>query len=367
MAQLTASSTLTSAPSILGRLTVEPPIAEDEGPVVNPMSLRALYPGEMINAGVGAVTGAIAGQKSADMVPGLISSIAGIVQAAQSGTVIPRDQLVWLAVNSPGFYCVVGAVANGMLPAPPPPHVIAALAQRVQRDFPSMWYVNFPYARSGHYVEEIRRNRQSMANFRSWSSKRWWEEVSRRFGIADEAIERARQSKQFLEIACEDMVKMSWLRTTRPPHTINHGFECDRDQLHRMLVDEIMNDWSTVDDNLMNAIEPIFRDIIKAAVAGEREVSQMKNVVIEKYEYTRSTGCVTSYIRLLSFEVKEGVYDIIRGKGERRARVRVELSMCLYEAIFEAALWEQFSATLHEDETDLLWDYIQGQTIDVRG
>ncbi len=44
----------------------------------------------------------------------------------------------------------------------------------------------------------------------------------------------------------------------------------------------------------------------------------------------------------------------------------MNLTLCLYEAVFEAALWEQFSATLHDDETDLLWEYITGQTIDVR-
>lgn len=79
-------------------------------------------------------------------------------------------------------------------------------------------------------------------------------------------------------------------------------------------------------------------------------------------------GCwLAQDIRLLSFELHEALYDVIRGKGEgRQSRVSVEFSLCLYEAVFEAALWEQFSATLHEDETDLLWDYVTDQTIDVR-
>lgn len=64
----------------------------------------------------------------------------------------------------------------------------------------------------------------------------------------------------------------------------------------------------------------------------------------------------------------QAVYDVIRVKGqERLSRVSVDFSFCLYEAIFETSLWEQFSATLHDDETNLLWDYVNGQTIDVRG
>ncbi|KAK4174515.1 hypothetical protein QBC36DRAFT_243130 [Triangularia setosa] len=366
MAQPTASGTLTSAPSIVDRLVLEPQIAEDEGPVVNSMFFSFPDLGDIINTGIGAAAGAITGQKPADIIAAL-SSIADIVQAARVGTVaIPLDQIVRLAINSPEFYSAVGAVA-GAIPAAPP-HVIATQAQGVHQDFPSHWYVNFPHVMSGHDTEAVKRNRKSMTDFRSWSSKKWWEEVSRRFGVADEAIQRARQSKQFAEIACEDMVKMSWLRTTRPPNVVKYSIECESHQLHGRLLEKVMSGWSTVDSDLLGTIEPIFQGIVKAALAGSRESSQMKNVVMEKYVYEASTKSITSYIRLLSFEMHEAVYDVIRnGKGGgRQSRVSVDLSLCLYEAVFEAALWEQFSATLHDDETDLLWEYVQGQTIDVR-
>jgi len=191
-------------------MVTEPPIEDDEGPIVNSIFSDL---GDMINAGVGAVggvvTGVITGQNPAEIIAGLIPSIAEIVQASRSGAfAIPPDQLARLAVNSPEFYCVVGAVVAAIPAAPP--HVILTQAQGAQRDFPSLWYVNFPHIMSGHDVEAVKRSRKSMTDFRSWSSKKWWEEVGRRFGVADEAIQRARQSKQFAEIACEDMVKMSW-------------------------------------------------------------------------------------------------------------------------------------------------------------
>lgn len=213
MAQLIESSTLTSAPSIVGQLVTEPLIADDEGPIVNSIFSGIPGLGEIIDASVvavsRAVTGVITGQNPNDVIAGIIPSIAEIVQASRAGTLaIPLDQMARLAVNSPEFYCVVGAVAAASPVAPP--HVIATRAQGAQRDFPSLWYVNFPHIMSGYEVEAVKRNRKSMTNFRSWSSKKWWEEVGRRFGVADEAIQRARQSKQFAEIACEDMVKMSW-------------------------------------------------------------------------------------------------------------------------------------------------------------
>jgi hypothetical protein len=197
----------------VGQLVIEPPIADDEGPVVNSMFFGIPDFRKIINASVGAVGGAVSGtitraivaQIPADLIP----SIAEIVQGARAGGVaIPLDQIARLTVNSPEFYCVVGAVAAATPAALP--DVIVTQAQGAQRDFPSLWYVNFPHNMSGHDVEAVRKNRKSMTDFRSWSSKKWWEEVGRRFGVADEAIQRARQSKQFAEIACEDMVKMSW-------------------------------------------------------------------------------------------------------------------------------------------------------------
>lgn len=45
-----------------------------------------------------------------------------------------------------------------------------------------------------------------------------------------------------------------------------------------------------------------------------------------------------------------------KGRRVGQSRVSVKYSVCLYEAVF--ALWEQFSATLHKDETKLLRVYV---------
>ncbi|KAK2013311.1 hypothetical protein LZ32DRAFT_658111 [Colletotrichum eremochloae] len=367
MAQVTATGTLATVPSIMNQLVTEPRVEDDQEPVLNSMSMEVPYLGGVFNAGVGQLVNAIGGANPPASIMAFRSA-AEIVQAVRAGTrAIPLDQIARLGVNSNEFYCIIGAKAQAAAPA----HVIATQAHSVQSDFPSLWYVNFPHIMSGHDVELVRRSRKSMADFRSWSSKKWWEEVARRFGVADDAIQRARQSKEFAQIACEDMVKMSWLRTTRPPITIHFSIDGDPGDLHRKIVENTVSDWSAVDDDLVKSVEPIFQGIVKTALEaleGKTESSQMNNVVMEKYVYSESTRSITSYIRLLSFEWHKTVYHVIRGKEqERQTRVNLDVSLCLYEAIFEAALWELFSATLHDDETDLLWDYINGQTIDVRG
>ncbi|KAK2051342.1 hypothetical protein LY76DRAFT_610695 [Colletotrichum caudatum] len=106
-------------------------------------------------------------------------------------------------------------------------------------------------------------------------------------------------------------------------------------------------------NDLVEAVEPIFRDIAKGS---NTQFSHMNNVVMEKCVCSESTRSIDSY----------AVYNVIRIKGpERMSRVSVDFSFCLSEAIFEASLWEHFSATLHDDETTLLWDYVNNQTIDI--
>ncbi|KAK0732172.1 hypothetical protein B0H67DRAFT_640471 [Lasiosphaeris hirsuta] len=363
MAQPTATSTLASAPSILDRLATEPPIEDDGGPVVNSMfGIPGLD--DVIRGGLEIVIGR---RNPAEVLPSIMPSIGELVQALRAGGVpIPMDQIARLGINSPEFYCIIGAGAA--VPPAAPPHVIVTKAQGAHRDCPSLWYVNFPRVVSGADADAVRRSRKSMMNFRSWSSRKWWEEVGRRYGIADDPVQLASQSKQFAEIACEDMVKMSWLRTTNIPTTMMYNLDCDARNLHAQLAEKVMQNWTTVDSELVEAIEPVFQGIVRAVQLGSRESSQMKNVVMEKYVYEPSNRSITSYIRLLSFEVKDTVYDIIRGKGgERQSRVNIRFSVCFYEAVFEGSLWEQFSTTLHDDETNLLWDYVRIQTIDVQG
>lgn len=75
---------------------------------------------------------------------------------------------------------------------------------------------------------------------------------------------------------------------------MKYRIECDSHQLHGVLVEKVMGDWSTVDGDLVETVEPVFQGIVKAALGGSRESSQMKNVVMEKYVYAESTKSITS-------------------------------------------------------------------------
>lgn len=55
-----------------------------------------------------------------------------------------------------------------------------------------------------------------------------------------------------------------------------------------------MQNWSAVDNELVEAIEPVFDGIVRAVQMGSRESSQMKNVVMEKYVWVPSSRSITS-------------------------------------------------------------------------
>lgn len=135
-----------------------------------------------------------------------IGKIIEIGRAAGLEKVLSPEQLAILGINSPEFYSVVNAVGTAVQPV----DQVRSQATRVNKQFPSLWYVNFPKNMSSHDVNLVRQYRQNMLDFRSWSSQKWWEEVSRRCGAPDNISQRVQQSKEFAKIACEDMVKMSW-------------------------------------------------------------------------------------------------------------------------------------------------------------
>lgn len=136
-----------------------------------------------------------------------INQIIKAVQGAGLAQVITPEQAAMLGINSSQFYSIVGGAVG--VTAPPVEQTVAQ-AIKINKEFPSLWFVNFPKHMEAQQVAMVHRFRQNMTDFRSWSSQKWWEEVARRDGVPDDIFQRARQSKLFAQIACEDMCKMSW-------------------------------------------------------------------------------------------------------------------------------------------------------------
>ncbi|GAB0138924.1 hypothetical protein EsDP_00007144 [Epichloe bromicola] len=111
-----------------------------------------------------------------------------------------------LGFNSSQFYTAIGIAFPTLIP----PQQIAAQAQEVHDECPTLWYVKFPKNVSSQDIGKIEDYRQSMLDFRSWLTAKWWNEVNRRHGNPDDFTQRVEQSKEFAKITCEDMVKVSW-------------------------------------------------------------------------------------------------------------------------------------------------------------
>ncbi|CAN9480131.1 unnamed protein product [Alternaria alternata] len=259
-----------------------------------------------------------------------INQINQIIKMAQSAglsaaRVITPEQAAMLGINSSQFYSIIGG-AVGMTAQPVQQTV--AQAVKINKDFPSLWFVNFPKHMESQDVDLVHRSRQNMTDFRSWSSQKWWEEVARRDGVPQDMFQRARQSKLFAKV---------------------------------------MSDWESVDRDIVDAVEPLLQDIVRSARAGAipQDAGELKVVILEKYEWNANARSVTSYIRLISFELSEAFYKVISNKGDPTSYVSVDLALLQYEAVFESSLWNQFALTLKKDQKDPFQDFINLQTINV--
>lgn len=190
---------LTACPNIWGDLKVEPQL---------PPEAMAAVAGLVVKNSASSVAGIVGRNQpweqfarrgvAVRMAPGAFTPI-GI--APGIGNTL---NLGW---NTPQFYSAIGIAAAVQAQVA---QKVAAQANEINKEYPSLWYVNFPKHMSSHDADMVQRYRQSMLDFRSWSSMKWWQEVNRRFGNPGDMIQRVQQSKDFARIACEDMVKMSW-------------------------------------------------------------------------------------------------------------------------------------------------------------
>ncbi|USP74612.1 hypothetical protein yc1106_01886 [Curvularia clavata] len=275
-----------------------------------------------------AVTGAVntAVKAAVGVNPGIgtlidINQIIKAVQGAGLAQVITPEQAAMLGINSSQFYSIVGGAVG--VTAPPVEQTVAQ-AVKINKEFPSLWFVNFPRHMESQQVAMVHRFRQNMTDFRSWSSQKWWEEVARRDGVPDDMFQRARQSKLFAQIACEDMCKMSWLRTTKPPVDITRSIRCTAGMLHENIVSQIMSDWGGVDHDVVDAVEPLLQGIVRSARAGAspEEAGELKVVILEKYEWDANAQSVTSYIRLISFELSEAFHKVVSNKNDPMSQIQ---------------------------------------------
>ncbi|KAJ4176102.1 hypothetical protein NW755_014608 [Fusarium falciforme] len=359
-APVAIAGTLTSCPDIWADLELEPrprprPSSPSNAPaamVINgfPSFARALPSWTDVTGAVVAAATKALGQQ-------------GLKAAESEFAPVLQQVFATLGFNSNVFYTAIGVA----LPDPQPIQQVAAQARQVNEECPSLWYVNFPKSLSVQDAQKVRDYRQSMQDFRSWSSAKWWNEVNRRQGIPDDFTKRVLQSKEFAKIACEDMVKMSWLRTTKNPLEAKHMIDCTAAELHENIVSRALTGWSDVDQDTMDAVEPILQDIVRTAQPGTQRMSEMKVVLIEKYVFDAPSDSITSYIRLVSFELQEAFYDVIFGKAQGQARVSLQLSLLQYEAAFEQQKWEWYSKNyINDNDIGIFEDLIKTQSIDVK-
>ncbi|KAM0425405.1 hypothetical protein ACHAPT_009462 [Fusarium lateritium] len=360
-AQTAIAGALTSCPDIWSDLELEPrppsptPSNAPAAMVINGFpSFASVLPSltDAANAALAAAAAAL-GQEG----------VTKAVEASAAFAPVLEQVFATLGFNSSQFYTAIGVA----LAAAQPIQEVAAQARQVNEECPSLWYVNFPKNLSAQDTKKVQDYRQSMLDFRSWSSGKWWNEVNRRQGIPDDFTQRVLQSKEFAKIACEDMVKMSWLRTTKYPLEVKHSIHCTAAELHENIVSRALEGWSDVDRDTMDAVEPLLQDIVRTAQPGTQRMSEMKVVLLEKYVYDASSDSITSYIRLVSFELQEAFYDIIMGKAQQQRLVSLDLSLLQYEAVFEQEKWEWYSKKyVHDDEMDMFEDLIKTQSIDIK-
>ncbi|KAF5667163.1 hypothetical protein FHETE_5866 [Fusarium heterosporum] len=362
----TVTGTLASCPDLWAKLKTEPHSqlqsalkASIESPPMHAIAASNLP--SFVKTAAGVINTTLQQHAMVGAIQTSFGPIYSFALANQFGPVL-NQVFATMGYNSSQFYTAIGIA----IPAIVSIQQLAVQAQEVHDECPSLWYVNFPTNLSSQDIDKIGDYRQSMLDFRSWSTAKWWNEVNRRHGNPDDFTQRVEQSKEFANIAVEDMVRMSWLRTTKGPFEANYTIDCSADELHENIVSQTLAGMVDVDGDTMKAVEPVLQDIVKSIRPGSQTFSEMRVVIIEKYVYNDSDRSITSYIRLVSFEVKEAFYAVITGKSGEQSRVNLQLGLLQYEAIFEQGYWEWYAKEhLQNDEKDLFRDLVTKQSTDV--
>jgi hypothetical protein len=93
---------------------------------------------------------------------------------------------------------------------PPSYSWIGAEAAAIAKDYPSVWFINFPPSLSPSERQQLRQYQQDILDYRCWASLRWWNIVFRALPSDGSEESKRRQSEYAAMIAYRDMKNTAW-------------------------------------------------------------------------------------------------------------------------------------------------------------
>ncbi|QMW26471.1 hypothetical protein G4B84_001716, partial [Aspergillus flavus NRRL3357] len=175
--------------------------------------------------------------------------------------IFPEDELLErepkyafppIPISDPFF----GGVPRTLMPGD-----IAAQAANVSKDFPSVWFVNFPPSLSGDQKQRLEQYQQEVLDYRSWSSLQWWEAVFRQIPPGPDKLTKMMQSRELAKVAYIDMKRTPWLIKSKDNDT-NRRIECKTSEFHARLIQEVVSQFVQLDPTAIAALEPLLMSIV---------------------------------------------------------------------------------------------------------
>ncbi|EEA22638.1 hypothetical protein EYB25_005416 [Talaromyces marneffei] len=311
------------------------------------------------------------------VVLGALSQVPDLVNEVDDATTTSNFGVLQGAVDL--FEAASGAIlANaasselfqGLSSIQPQPTVIGQVVGRahdISKDFPPVWYVNFPANRdmTESQRESLQQHQQAIMDFKCWASLKWWANVFQILPTDDSPFNKLAQSGLFVTIAMMDLPQISWLRSTREPTRIEKGITCRFHELHDNIMNMAMETFHQLDEMSRNALEPVLQGIVLTASASTVDYKDLKMVLAEKYEYKSQTDSIVSSIRMICFTIGEAFYDVQEGKNSSSRWVQCEVCFVQYDAEFDLEGWRSHSITLNDETRRATEAFINQRTINI--
>ncbi|KAJ6050156.1 uncharacterized protein N7446_005602 [Penicillium canescens] len=235
------------------------------------------------------------------------------------------------------------------------PRQIAAQADNVSRLFPPVLFINFPASLPQGLQKKLQGNLQSLLDFRSWSSLRWWDGVFCQLPPSEDEWVQFKQSLLLVKYASEDMKKTLWLHQIKDSHS-QRGIHMNPSRSY--LTSQVTDAFKDLGEQSIVSLTPLVVNMIESFQYSPREYAS-RVFIAERHEYVSESNSIKSSIFTITCIVGGSPYK------EREGLDGGILTLLYYDHLFRLDEWDEHSGKISDEEKDAMRKFLDQNTVNV--
>ncbi|KXJ94996.1 hypothetical protein Micbo1qcDRAFT_156787 [Microdochium bolleyi] len=230
------------------------------------------------------------------------------------------------------------------------------------KEFPCLWFVNFATPEASGQPDALAKYIQDVQDYRCWASLVWWKTAYAQQKLPQDGSRSAiaMRNSYCAKVATKHMQQTPWLAMVAN-NNVSKEISCSTPDLHRKLIDAVLEGFVTPSTAAYEALEPILGSL-RQTIEARQPSSDSRTIVCQRFEYIKEADVIKSYTRVISLWITDSIRKLCDAKKTEK-EVSCEIEFNDYETMFNQKLWKQTAESISGEQKTAMAQYVANQTV----